>query len=54
MKTLLLRRRCGGLLIRQHSGRRSLWVCQKNKRHKFIVGSNLRQPYEEMEEEKKK
>lgn len=34
---------CGGMLFRQHSGRRSMWVCDKNSNHRFLVGSNLRQ-----------
>ena len=30
---------CNGFLKRQHSGRRRLWVCRKNKNHTYLVGS---------------
>lgn len=50
----LLGKTCNGQLIRQHSGRRNLWVCQKNKKHKFIVGTSLHQSFKEAPPEEKK
>lgn len=32
-------RTCHGPLKRQHSGRKRMWICQKNPKHRLIVGS---------------
>ena len=42
-----LGRVCGGLLKRQHSGRRCFWVCGKNKRHRIRVGAVFDSVYHE-------
>ena len=34
---------CHGLLVRQHSGRRNFYVCRKNRKHRYLVGSVIKQ-----------
>ena len=50
-EAFLLSQGSGGVLTRQHSGRRSFWVCDRNKNHKIRISSALGQVFHEPEAE---